>query len=145
MESERYAFFKGTLSSQQTVKGIGTGTDYCCSLLGKGMLAHELDGVSDSVNLLGNVVSNLQSELVLDSHDQLDHIQRIELQIVLEVRGGSDLHRHEKNANQCASLTLFASTASKFFTTSIIRFVTSSTGRNVYSESKRSQNQLGST
>lgn len=58
------------------------------------MLAHELDGVSDGVNLLGNIVSNLQSELVLDSHDQLDHIQRVQLQIVLKVSSGSDLERH---------------------------------------------------
>ena len=58
------------------------------------MLAHELDGVSDSVDLLGNVVSNLQSELVLDSHNQLNHIQRVELQIVLKVSGGSNLEIH---------------------------------------------------
>ena len=58
------------------------------------MLAHELDGVSDSVDLLGNVVSNLQSELVLDSHNQLHHIQRVELQIVLKVSGGSYLETH---------------------------------------------------
>ena len=58
------------------------------------MLAHELDGVSNSVNLLGNVVSNLQSELILDSHNQLNHIQRVELQIVLKVSGGSDLEIH---------------------------------------------------
>ena len=58
------------------------------------MLAHELDGVSDSVDLLGNVVGNLQSELVLDSHNQLNHIQRVELQIVLKVSGGSDLETH---------------------------------------------------
>lgn len=58
------------------------------------MLAHELDGVSDGVDLLGNIVSNLQSELVLDSHDQLDHIQRVQLQIVLKVSSGSDLERH---------------------------------------------------
>lgn len=58
------------------------------------MLAHELDGVSDSVDLLGNVVSNLQSELILDSHNQLNHIQRVELQIVLKVSGGSDLEIH---------------------------------------------------
>ena len=93
MESERNAFSQ-RINTQQTAKGIGTGTDYGCSLLGEGMLAHELDGVSDSVDLLGNVVSNLQSELVLDSHDQLDHIQRVELQIVLKVGGGSHLERH---------------------------------------------------
>ena len=58
------------------------------------MLAHELDGVSDGVDLLGDVVGNLQSEFVLDSHDQLDHIQRVELQIVLKVGGGSHLERH---------------------------------------------------
>lgn len=58
------------------------------------MLAHELDGVSNSVDLLGNVISNLQSELVLDSHNQLNHIQRVELQIVLKVSGGSDLEIH---------------------------------------------------
>ena len=58
------------------------------------MLAHELDGVSDGVNLLGNIVSNLQSELVLDSHDQLDHSQRVQLQIVLKVSSGSDLERY---------------------------------------------------
>lgn len=58
------------------------------------MLAHELDGVSNSVNLLGNVISNLQSELILDSHNQLNHIQRVELQIVLKVSGGSDLEIH---------------------------------------------------
>ena len=58
------------------------------------MLAHELDGVSNSVDLLGNVVSNLQSELILDSHNQLNHIQRVELQIVLKVSGGSDLEIH---------------------------------------------------
>lgn len=58
------------------------------------MLAHELDGVSDGVDLLGNIVSNLQSELVLDSHDQLDHIQRVQLQIVLKVSSGSDLERY---------------------------------------------------
>lgn len=58
------------------------------------MLAHELDGVSNSVDLLGNVISNLQSELILDSHNQLNHIQRVELQIVLKVSGGSDLEIH---------------------------------------------------
>ena len=58
------------------------------------MLAHKLDGVSNSVDLLGNVISNLQSELVLDSHNQLNHIQRVELQIVLKVSGGSDLEIH---------------------------------------------------
>ena len=58
------------------------------------MLAHELDGVSNSVDLLGNVISNLQSELVLDSHNQLNHIQRVELQIVLKVSSGSDLEIH---------------------------------------------------
>ena len=58
------------------------------------MLAHELDGVSNSVDLLGNVISSFQSELVLDSHNQLNHIQRVELQIVLKVSGGSDLEIH---------------------------------------------------
>ena len=58
------------------------------------MLAHELDGVSNSVDLLGNVISNFQSELVLDSHNQLNHIQRVEFQIVLKVSGGSDLEIH---------------------------------------------------
>lgn len=58
------------------------------------MLTHELDGVSDSVDLLGNVVGDLQSELVLDSHNQLNHIQRVELQIVLKVSSGRDLEKH---------------------------------------------------
>lgn len=48
------------------------------------MLLTRVDGV-------GVLVGNLNAELLLDSHDDLNGVERVETEIVGEVRGGLDL------------------------------------------------------
>ena len=60
-------------------------------LLGEGVLRHELDGITDSVNLLSNIISNLKGELVLNGHNQLHNVKRVELQVILEMSSRSNL------------------------------------------------------
>lgn len=55
------------------------------------MLRNELDGIAHSVNLLSHIIGNLEGELVLNGHNQLHHVQRVEVQIVLEMSSSSDL------------------------------------------------------
>ena len=55
------------------------------------MLRHELDGITNSVNLLSNIISNLKGELVLNCHNQLHNVKGVELQIILEMSSGSNL------------------------------------------------------
>ena len=54
-------------------------------LLGEGVLAHELNGIVNRVNLLRHIVSNLQGKLVFNRHNHLHHVQRVQLQVVDEV------------------------------------------------------------
>lgn len=49
------------------------------------MLAHELNGIVNRVNLLRHIVSNLQGKLVFNRHNHLHHVQRVQLQVVDEV------------------------------------------------------------
>src|SRR4051812_33059802 len=56
-----------------------------------GPLVDVVDGVLDGPDLLGVLVRDLRSELLLEAHDQLDQIQRIRVQIVDERRLGLDL------------------------------------------------------
>ena len=60
-------------------------------LLGEGVLRHELDGITDSVNLLSNIIGNLKGELVLNGHNQLHNVKRVELQVILEMSSRSNL------------------------------------------------------
>ena len=55
------------------------------------MLRNELDGITHSVTLLSHIIGNLEGELVLNGHNQLHHVQRVEVQIVLEMSSSSDL------------------------------------------------------
>ena len=98
-------------------------------LLGEGMFSHKLNGVTNRVNLLSNIISNFESELVLNGHDQLNNVERVQLEIIYKVSSGSNLHHKPLHRNK--RLTLLASTASKFLTTSSIRVVTSSVGKKV--------------
>lgn len=56
------------------------------------MFTNEFNGISNSVDLLGDVISNLESKFVLNGHHQLYDVQRIQLQIVLEMSRGSHLN-----------------------------------------------------
>jgi hypothetical protein len=43
-----------------------------------------VDGLSDSRDLLGVLVRDLDPELILELHDQLDEIERVGVEILLE-------------------------------------------------------------
>ena len=50
-----------------------------------------VDGLSDSRDLLGVFVGDLDSELVLELHDHLDEVERVCVQVLLERRILGDL------------------------------------------------------
>src|SRR5688572_18508678 len=50
-----------------------------------------LVGVANRVDLLGRVVGNLDAELFLEGHHQLDNVEAVGAEIVDEARVGSDL------------------------------------------------------
>src|SRR3954465_2409213 len=50
-----------------------------------------VDGLADGLNLLGVLVGDLDPELVLELHDQLDEIQRVGVEVLLEGRLLRDL------------------------------------------------------
>lgn len=56
------------------------------------MFTNEFDGIANSMDLLGDVISNLESKFVFNGHNQLYNVQRIQLQIVLEMSRGSHLN-----------------------------------------------------
>ena len=56
------------------------------------MFTNEFDGISNSMDLLGDVISNLESKFIFHGHNQLYNVQRIQLQIVLEMSRGSHLN-----------------------------------------------------
>src|SRR5437588_9035980 len=43
-----------------------------------------VDGLADGLNLLGVLVGDLDAELVLELHDQLDEIERVGVEVLLE-------------------------------------------------------------
>ena len=98
------------------------------------MFSHKLDSIINRVNLFSNIISNLQSELILNSHDQFNHVQRVQFQVIYKVSSRSNLYDKPFYLN--TQPTFVASTASKFFTTSNIREVTSSLGKKVYKSTK---------
>ena len=98
------------------------------------MFSHKLDSIINRVNLLSNIISNLQSEFILNSHDQFNHVQRIQFQVIYKVGGRGNLY--DKPFHLSTQPTFVASTASKFLTTSNIREVTSSLGKKVYKSIK---------
>src|SRR6478735_7406880 len=55
------------------------------------MLFNVLVGVADRVDLLGRIVGNLDAELFLEGHHQLDDVEAVGAQIVDEARVGRDL------------------------------------------------------
>ena len=60
-------------------------------LLCVGMLQHVLDRVLAAVDLLGVCVRDLNGKLVLKGHDHLDGVERIEAEVVHEMRLVGDL------------------------------------------------------
>ena len=50
-----------------------------------------VDGLPDSRDLLGIFVGDLDPELVLELHDQLDEVERIGIEVILEGRLFGDL------------------------------------------------------
>jgi hypothetical protein len=43
-----------------------------------------VDGLADGLDLLGVLVGDLDPELILELHDQLDEVERIRVEILLE-------------------------------------------------------------
>src|SRR5262245_61743412 len=60
------------------------------SVLVPGVLLDVLDGVLDGADLLGVLVRDLDPELLLERHYQLDDVERVGAQVVGEAR----FHRH---------------------------------------------------
>src|SRR5215469_4278944 len=54
-------------------------------------LLDEFDRVTDRLDVLGNVVRNLDVELFLESHDQLDEVEAVGAEVVDEARLLADL------------------------------------------------------
>src|SRR5205809_3605780 len=50
-----------------------------------------VDGLADGLNLLRVLVGDLDPELVLELHDQLDEIERVRVEVLLEGRVLCDL------------------------------------------------------
>ena len=48
-------------------------------------------GLSTGVDRVGILVGDLNAELLLDGHDDLDGVKRVETEVVGEVSGGLDL------------------------------------------------------
>lgn len=99
------------------------------NLLGERMFSHKLNSVINRVKLFSNIISNFKSEFVLNGHDQLNNVERVQFKVIYKVSGGSNLNH--KRSSLKKHPTLLASTASKFLTTSSIRVVTSSLGKKV--------------
>src|SRR5690554_1389230 len=57
------------------------------------LLADELDGVADGADALGFLVGDLHAELVLEAHDQLDHVERVGSEVLHEARLVGDVAR----------------------------------------------------
>ena len=47
--------------------------------------------ISTGVDRVGILIGDLNAELLLDSHDDLDGVKRVETEVVGEVSGGLDL------------------------------------------------------
>lgn len=60
-------------------------------LLGHGVGRNVLNGILDAGNLIGLGVGNFNGKLILDGHNDLDGIQRIQTQIVGKLGRGGDL------------------------------------------------------
>ena len=99
------------------------------NLLGERMFSHKLNSVINRMDLFSNVISNFKSELVFNSHDQLNDVKRIQLEVIYKVGSGSNLESKERLSKNVS--TLLASTASNPLTTSSIREVTTSLGKKV--------------
>lgn len=50
-----------------------------------------LDGLLDGVDVVGILVGNLDAELLLDGHDDLDGVEAVEAEVVGEVSGALDV------------------------------------------------------
>lgn len=99
------------------------------NLLSERMFSHKLNSIINRVKLLSNIISNFKSEFVLNGHDQLNDVERVQLKVIHKVGSGSNLNHKQSSLQK--QPTLVASTASKFLTTSSIRVVTSSLGKKV--------------
>src|SRR5436309_9512064 len=76
------------MTTRRLVKRVGVSW-----LLRLGVLFDVLDGVLDLADLLRLVIGNLDAELFLESHDQLDGIQRVRAEVLNERSLRGDLLR----------------------------------------------------
>lgn len=60
-------------------------------LLGHGVLGNVLDGIGDGLDLLGIVVGDIEDELLLEGHNNLNDIEGVETEVVDEVGLSGDL------------------------------------------------------
>src|SRR3954465_3750788 len=75
---------------QTSVSGVWRALGTASSVVATAVLHDVRHGLSHGSDLLGFLVRDLDAELVLELHDQLDEIQRVGVQILLERR----LHGH---------------------------------------------------
>lgn len=99
------------------------------NLLGERMFSDKLNSIVNRVDLFSDIISNLEGKFVFNSHDQFHDVERVQLEVIYEVSGGSNLKSQESSPETMS--TLLASTASNPLTTSSIREVTSSLGKKV--------------
>lgn len=60
-------------------------------LLGHGMGRNVFNGVGNAGNLIGLSVGDLDGELILNGHDDLDGVEGVETKVVGELAGGANL------------------------------------------------------
>jgi hypothetical protein len=60
-------------------------------LVGVGLVQDVLNSLVNGVDGVGVLVGDLNAELLLDGHDNLDSVKRVEAEVVGEVSGGLDL------------------------------------------------------
>lgn len=65
---------------------VGTTRPQIVVLLGHWVLGDVLDGVGDGLDLLGIVIGDVEDELLLEGHDDLDDVKGVETEVIDEVR-----------------------------------------------------------
>jgi hypothetical protein len=60
-------------------------------LVGVGLVQDVLNSLVDGVDRVGILVGDLNAEFLLDGHDDLDGVKRVEAEVVGEVSGGLDV------------------------------------------------------